>query len=862
MSVQDIFECSAVELQYGPERIVVLSIYRIPNLVKNEKKMFLKGIESALSNVFNEECKVFLAGDFNIDLFQKNDFTAEFLNMLSSFCILPSVLEATRIAEGRRSCIDNIYTNCIDVEAEILNAHISDHEGQLLTFQVTGGNCKQKSKLLKRTFSDFNKEMFKHALKQQNWGNIFQIEESNVSKQWECFMGILLPLFEQSFPEKAFSLGGGDKLNKNKYKYDSPEIIQAKNELDILFTLKQNNSKYAEFYRESKVKYNKLLSNSRKQHYAKRIQNSDNKSKSVWQIVNEIKGSTRDKSELQLKGECSQIANQFNDYTINSVSEMVEQLPQIPFSSKVTPNAKTIFLKPLTVSETANIISNLKNKYSAGFDEISNNIIKYCNYELAEPLTYIVNNSYKTGIFPDGLKLSLVKPLHKKGDPTDLKNYRPISLASSFSKIFELAMTSRLLDFFYKNNLISTSQHGYLKNKSIETAVYDFLEKICVNLENKKFSMGLFLDFSKAFDSLDHEILLQKLELYGIRGRALEWITAFLAEREQVVVVEKNGEKFTSKPARNPRGIPQGSVLGPLLFVFYINDFSEEIHSREASLVNFADDSNVHVSSGDFAGLVEASQSTLRKAEKWCIKNKLIINREKSQFIAFRTFQSNKNYPDTVNLNSTEVNLTDTTKFLGIYVNQNLDWTTHIQELNKRLNRTCYSLRVMKNYLDLHHLKTIYYANFQSHLRFGIIFWGGSSETKNLILKTQKRVVRLLLGLKSSESCRTRFKELNILTAPGLYVYECLLFLFKNRDKFRGFLTDNSYNTRHQNYQLPKHRLSLTERLPTYACMRFFNRLPQYIKTEGSMVEYRRKVYELILQDEPYTIEEFLEHKS
>ncbi|XP_060520407.1 uncharacterized protein LOC132698368 [Cylas formicarius] len=225
-----------------------------------------------------------------------------------------------------------------------------------------------------------------------------------------------------------------------------------------------------------------------------------------------------------------------------------------------------MYLKPVTPEEICQLGSEIKNKYSSGIDEIPTSIIKDSVNELKDILCLLINNLFKNGEFPDGFKISLVKPLFKKGNPQDLDSYRLISLLPGFSKLFELAMYKRLINFLTNCKLLHNNRHGFLKGKSTQTAIFQFIKIILQYFEKREVATGIFLDLTKAYDSLDRDLLLRKLERYRVRGNGLKWLQSFLNGRMQVVGVTKNGESSKSDIVTNEYGIVQGSILGPLLY--------------------------------------------------------------------------------------------------------------------------------------------------------------------------------------------------------------------------------------------------------------------------------------------------------
>ena len=231
-----------------------------------------------------------------------------------------------------------------------------------------------------------------------------------------------------------------------------------------------------------------------------------------------------------------QVANKFNEFFANAAENLLSaNLPTYNNDILVKVNEKSMFLTPVTEEEVAEITKSLKNKKSTGIDEISDYVIKRCHLYIVQPLTHIINLSLSTGSFPDGLKNAKIKPIFKKGVESEIGNYRPVSLLSPFSKIFEKVMHKRLVSFLNDHKIIASSQHGFCKGKSTNTAITDFLTGTYNSVDKKEISIGLFLDLSKAFDLVDHNILLGKMEAIGIRGVANCWFKSYLSHREQRV---------------------------------------------------------------------------------------------------------------------------------------------------------------------------------------------------------------------------------------------------------------------------------------------------------------------------------------
>ena len=247
-------------------------------------------------------------------------------------------------------------------------------------------------------------------------------------------------------------------------------------------------------------------------------------------------------------------------------------------------------MSPLAEAAVLTLINNLKNSNAYGYDEISNNLIKKCKFALCSPLEYMINLSFQNGIIPNRFKLAVVLPFYKKGDHNDYANYRAINLLPSFSKLFELSVEDQLTAFLKQSNILSPTQYGFTKDKNTETVLCAFHEKIVDALDNKLFTLGLFVDFSRAFDCVDHELLLEKLNRYGIRGIPLKFFSSYLENRTQIVKLNN----MYSRKGEVDKGVSQGSILGPLLLIIFSNDLANYIGNISGShLVCYADDTNI-----------------------------------------------------------------------------------------------------------------------------------------------------------------------------------------------------------------------------------------------------------------------------
>lgn len=846
LSEQGICECSVCQFIIQGEKIAIMCLYTPGGVVAD----FLRCLEDILNKFVSFPGRIFLVGDFNIPMHEKDKSSEKELlfSLLNSYNMFPMVKEYTRVTNVSRSLIDNIFTNYPEnCEVKVHFNLISDHAAQSMSFFIQ----KHNEFVSKRIFNDFNKLDFKTRLKEEEWTRVYNA--NNADEIWDNFHNIFLYHFNVSFPIRRFK----QRNNPQKQIRNDPEIERCKRHLDVLYVMSSVDTTFKPQYKRAKKIYEDTLAKRKAERFQKEIENSDNRTKTVWSIINNIKSGSGIPRDIQMDGDGEMIANHFNSYFLNCTADLLSASPVGDHQTYFEQADRSMFLKPITETEIIKVVNSLSNKHSSGYDEIPTSLMKFCIHEVISPLTFAITTSFRTGVFPDKLKLATVRPLHKKGDGSGVEHYRPISLLPCFSKVFEKCMSIRLMEYFLDNDMFYRGQHAYMKGRGTQTALYEFTESILQALENKSYVMGLFLDLTKAYDCVNHQLLLKKLKLYGITGVVMSWLRSYLSGRLQQTVVTEKGVSVKSRIGMVEMGIPQGSIIGPILFNIYINDARECIVGQNCSLTNYADDKNILITAQEMQSLLNDSDRIFKLFSEWTSNERLILNENKTNCVIFKTNRSNLECPNTIKLNESEINISTETKLLGLTIDSVLSWEAHIENLNKRLNSVCYTLRVMSQYLGKDGLKMIYYSNFESLVRYGLIFYGSVRAVDN-IFKTQKRAVRTINKLDFRASCRGYFKSSNFLTVIALHIEECIMFLFKNRDYFSSNLPSHSHNNRNCLYVYPVHRLTVTERGAKYSCMKYYNKLPPRIRQIDQQNRFKKELHKFLLDLEPYTIHEYL----
>eukprot|EP00116_Pleurobrachia_bachei_P000488 sb/3460750/ len=793
-----------------------------------------------------------------------------YFDLFSSFGLVPMIGRATNYTHNASTLIDQTWTNIVSHGCSshlVTTLSVSSHIPTMCVFPDP--YLISESGPITISSTDFNHTSltnFKNDYDILCRNHVISLDLSDnsvdLAHSFSTYYNQLSLLYNKHFVKHKTLT---NSRNNHTKPWVSPSLARSIHVKSILYKKwvasrgSSRESMAASDYRTYRAILRGLLVKSRDDYFTSKFLKCDNDIKKCWSVINSIRG----KSNRAIYPSCVKIdsgtvtdpraiSNQLNKYFTSVASDLNTSKfgtsrPDYHKYSRFMPKrvSSSLFLSPVSSDEIFTIIKGLKPKKSGDFSSLC---LKHLNFLFSTDFSTIINKCMAAGVFPDELKHASVHPLHKGGDTNTLSNYRPISLLPILSKIFEKCLHKRVIEFLDVNSVISKSQFGFLKGRSTTQALHEGVGSAVESLDNNRFSLGLFLDLSKAFDTLHHDILVAKLEHYGIRGTVLKLFKSFLSGRSQtgrsttqalhegvgsavesldnnrfslglfldlskafdtlhhdILVAKlehygirgnvlklfksflsgrsqtvKIGDKI-SDPLHVSCGVPQGSTLGPLLFLLYINDIVNlpcGSDSCSTCFILFADDTSIFISGRSAPEVQWVIDKLMALLKDYFDANFLHVNTSKTKFMHFSSPQAT-NFPShfTFCFDGTTIEQVKQFKFLGIEISDSLTWEAHIKSVSTKLHRNLGSIYRLRKSLPKQLKIPVYYALFQSHINYSISVWGSGGCMNKLlpIFKAQKPALRCLFSLTKvpgsfgKPGTKLTFNNLDILTVHHLY---------------------------------------------------------------------------------------------
>ena len=848
--VDENVECCVIEIVCGKRPLIIVAIYRPPT---GSLVHFGDFICSILNHPLLLKKEVVLTGDINVDLldFDSSCLGARnFVHNMYSLNFLAVVTKPTRFPSGNQlgqpSLLDHIwYNRCNNYDSGIFLFGHTDHLPTFLIIKDFSTPLEGLTRIEFRDHSRLNVEKFVNVCRNVIWDQF----GGDVNSDTLFFIETLDDIYKRCFPLKI-------KYVSNK-RISKPWLTS-----EILKNIKLKSAYFKKlklnlisdvFYKIFKNRLVNQVRRAKKNYCCSAFKKCKNDLKSTWNLIKSLVLNNKSEKSVRFllinNNEITDhklIAEHFNDYFCGIADELNSNIPPSisdPVSNISFASLGSLFLSPVSCNEIVAVTNKLKNS-SYGLYNVPTKFFKMVIVYLAKPLSVIVNNSFVCGVFPNCLKKAIVIPVYKSGSESEVSNFRPISLLPLLSKIFEKCVASRLTGYLCKNNILNSQQFGFQKGRSTSDGILNFVEKVYSELNDRKSVFGVSIDFRKAFDTVCHDVLLRKLERYGVRGCVLSWFRSYLHGRTQSVRIGS----MLSAPRVVSCGVPQGSVLGPTLFILYVNDIVNV--SNDAHFTLFADDTTLAFSDRDYTSLIERTNLNLSRLYDWTVNNRLSLNTNKTSAMLISNLVSANESALSLAINGVSIDFENSIKFLGVSLDDRLNFSYHIQNMCNKISKTCGILYRASDCIPQNILINLYYSLVYPHLLYGILIWGDAADSHmSCIILIQKRLIRILTSSDYLAPTSPLFLLTKILPIRYVYKFAVGIFMYGQHMSNSILYPSHDHDTRSRtDATLTFQRLGQCQRSLSFNGPKIWNSIPLSIRNSSSLLTFKKKYKHHLLE--------------
>lgn len=820
------------------KNFLVNTTYKPPDTSKHLSKNFNELFENMLITA-NTLCQEIIAlGDMNVNFLDKSN-NKEFKTIVSRNGFQQLIKSPTRVTNTSSTLIDIILSNKEKNIVKTLTSaqSLSDHDTICCVRKINHNRVSYRT-ITCRNFRNYDPNALNEDISSTNFSPMYKM--SDVNDTWRFLKNILIKKFNKHAPIITKRVKGSlcPWLT-----LDIKSVMNNRDKLLRKFRKSKSNQDWVA-YKHLRNTCTNLIRRAKSDYYRNLLTEHKTNPQSFWKTIKKIfpgKNTSTSNSDStpfisggHIKDENASKSNIFCKY-FTTIATHLKKLA-FPLKESVwTPpkrnsnsTTSTVFtFGYVTTLFVERELKNMKRTKATGIDDIPTTLLKDCRSKIAKHIAYIINLSLQTASVPSDWKTAVVTPIHKSGSLTDANNYRPISVLPVVSKILEKAVQQQLTNYLEENNLLSTKQFGYRKNRSTEIAATLFIDNIRKACDKGLVSGAIFVDLSKAFDTLGHENLLYKLENFGIKGIALRWFTDYLFSRQQVV-------KFNNKlsdPSGLMCGVPQGSILGPILFLMFFNDFEQCLKSCD--VIQFADDTVIYYSAKTVASVQENLNTELKNISTYFENNQLIINlkKGKTECMLMGTAKRLANGPEELELyyNNKKINCTTEYKYLGTHIDRTLNLGGNFDQKVKKTSSKLYLLKRLRPLLTQDAAITVYKSYVLSALKFNCIVQLNLTRTQKNCLKNLGTRASVILNSEVSSIEHEIYRHATKLVRKCIEGTVC--------DNLKHYFFINQHNKRTRNNQLitlPKVRLELARSGFFFMGAKLYNLLPREIKQSES----------------------------